>query len=66
MRVRRLHKPAAALEVTAFINVIVVLVPTRFLLSSGGLPRLSVIELSLPAQNSGVEQLDGADLGSRW
>ena len=60
MRVRRLRKPAAALEVTAFINVIVVLVP--FLLSTAVFSRLSVIELSLPAKNSGVEQLKVDDL----
>jgi biopolymer transport protein ExbD len=60
MRVRRLRKHAASLEVTAFINVIVVLVP--FLLSTAVFTRLSVIELSLPAQNSGVEQLKVDDL----
>lgn len=60
MRIRRLRKPAASLEVTAFINVIVVLVP--FLLSTAVFTRLSVIELSLPAQNSGVEQLKVDDL----
>lgn len=60
MRVRRLRKHAASLEVTAFINVIVVLVP--FLLSTAVFTRLSVIELSLPAQNAGVEQLKVDDL----
>jgi biopolymer transport protein ExbD len=60
MRVRRLRKPIAHLEVTAFINVIVVLVP--FLLSTAVFTRLSVIDLSLPAQNSGVEQLKVEDL----
>lgn len=55
MRIRRPRKPVAHLEVTAFINVIVVLVP--FLLSTAVFSRLSVIELSLPAKNSGVEQL---------
>jgi hypothetical protein len=48
------------LEVTAFINLIVVLVP--FLLSTAVFTRLSVIDLSLPAQNSGVEQLKVDDL----
>ncbi|HEX4598640.1 MAG TPA: biopolymer transporter ExbD [Burkholderiaceae bacterium] len=57
MRVRRLHKHAAALEVTAFINLIVVLVP--FLLSTAVFSRLAVLELTLPAQSSGVEQLKG-------
>jgi biopolymer transport protein ExbD len=55
MRVRRLRKEVAALEVTAFINLIVVLVP--FLLSTAVFTRLAVIDLTLPAQNSGVEQL---------
>ena len=55
MAVRRLRKTAAHLEITAFINLIVVLVP--FLLSTAVFSRLAVIDLSLPAQNSGVEQL---------
>jgi biopolymer transport protein ExbD len=58
--VRRLRKRTAALEVTAFINVIVVLVP--FLLSTAVFTRLSVLELSLPAQSSAVEQLKVNDL----
>jgi biopolymer transport protein ExbD len=60
MRVRRLRKPVAHLEVTAFINVIVVLVP--FLLSTAVFTRLSVLELTLPAPSSGVEQLKVNDL----
>jgi biopolymer transport protein ExbD len=60
MRNRRLRKPAAHLEVTAFINVIVVLVP--FLLSTAVFTRLSVVDLTLPAQTSGVEQLKAEDL----
>src|SRR6185295_8557329 len=55
MRVRRLRKEAAHLEITAFINLIVVLVP--FLLSTAVFTRLSVLDLSLPAKSSGVEQL---------
>jgi biopolymer transport protein ExbD len=55
MRVRRLRKEQAHLEITAFINLIVVLVP--FLLSVAVFSRLSVIELTLPAQSSGVEKL---------
>lgn len=55
MRARRLRKHAAHLEITAFINLIVVLVP--FLLSTAVFSRLSVIDLSLPAQTSGAEQL---------
>jgi biopolymer transport protein ExbD len=60
MRTRRLRKTVAHLEVTAFINVIVVLVP--FLLSTAVFTRLSVMDLSLPAQTSGVEQLKVEDL----
>ena len=53
---RRLHKQAAHLELTAFINLIVVLVP--FLLSTAVFTRLSVMELALPAQsNTVLEQL---------
>jgi biopolymer transport protein ExbD len=60
MRTRRLRKQPAALEVTAFINLIVVLVP--FLLSTAVFTRLAVLELTLPAQNSKVEQLQANKL----
>ena len=60
MRVRRLRKDAAHLEITAFINLIVVLVP--FLLATAEFSRLSVIDLTLPAQTSGVEQLKADNL----
>ena len=60
MPVRRPRKHPAHLEVTAFINVIVVLVP--FLLSTAVFSHLAVLELSLPAKNSGVEQLKTDDL----
>jgi biopolymer transport protein ExbD len=53
---RRLRKKQhAALEVTAFINLIVVLVP--FLLSTAVFTRMAVLDLALPAQSSGPEQL---------
>src|SRR3954466_9880289 len=56
MRIRRLRKDPAHLEITAFINLIVVLVP--FLLSTAVFSRLAVIDLTLPAQNSpALEQL---------
>ena len=56
MPVRRLRKTPAHLEITAFINLIVVLVP--FLLSTAVFTRLSVIDLSLPAQsNERIEKL---------
>jgi biopolymer transport protein ExbD len=50
MRIRRLHKRPAALEITAFLNLIVVLVP--FLLSTAVFSRLAVLQLTLPAQQS--------------
>jgi biopolymer transport protein ExbD len=50
MRARRLRKEAAHLEITAFINLIVVLVP--FLLSTAVFSRLAIIDLTLPAQNA--------------
>jgi biopolymer transport protein ExbD len=57
MKARRLRKTAAHLEITAFINLIVVLVP--FLLSVAVFTRLAVIDLSLPAQTTGkAEQLE--------
>jgi biopolymer transport protein ExbD len=52
MRVRRLRREAAGLDVTAFINLIVVLVP--FLLSTAVFTRLAVLDLSLPAQATGA------------
>ena len=56
MRARRLRKQPAHLEITAFINLIVVLVP--FLLSTAVFTRLAVLDLTLPAQSSGAaEQL---------
>lgn len=59
MKVRRLRKDVAHLEITAFINLIVVLVP--FLLSTAVFTRLSVIDLSLPAQSSGALEQVAAD-----
>ena len=57
MPARRLKKTQAHLEITAFINLIVVLVP--FLLSTAVFTHLSVIDLSLPAQsNDQVQKLD--------
>lgn len=61
MRVRRLRKDPAHLEITAFINLIVVLVP--FLLSTAVFTRLAVLDLTLPAQSSGAaEQLKANEL----
>jgi biopolymer transport protein ExbD len=55
IRKRRLRKEVAHLEITAFINLIVVLVP--FLLSTAVFTRLAVMDLKLPASQSAVEQL---------
>jgi biopolymer transport protein ExbD len=55
MRIRRLHKRPAALEITAFLNLIVVLVP--FLLSTAVFSRLAVLQLTLPAQSGGFTGL---------
>jgi len=60
MRVRRLHKTPAHLEITAFINLIVVLVP--FLLSTAVFSRLAVLDIALPAPSSAVQQLKVEDL----
>ena len=59
MKLRRLRKDAAHLEVTAFINLIVVLVP--FLLSTAVFTRLSVIDLALPTQSTGALEQVKAD-----
>jgi len=57
MPARRLKKTPASLEITAFINLIVVLVP--FLLSVAVFTHLAVIDLSLPAQsNEKIQNLD--------
>jgi biopolymer transport protein ExbD len=45
------------LDITAFMNLIVVLVP--FLLTSAVFSRLAVLELSLPAQSSSFSNLKG-------
>lgn len=50
MRTRRLRKHPAALEITAFLNLIVVLVP--FLLSTAVFTRIAVLEMTLPPPNA--------------
>jgi biopolymer transport protein ExbD len=56
MRLRRLRREPAGLDVTAFINLIVVLVP--FLLSTAVFTRIAVLDLALPSQSTGaLEQL---------
>ena len=60
-RRRRLRTTASGLDVTAFINLIVVLVP--FLLSTAVFSRLAVLDLALPARSAGdLEQLKTDDL----
>lgn len=57
MRVRRLKKHPAALEISAFLNLIVVLVP--FLLSTAVFTRLAVVDMTLPAPGApGAVQLE--------
>jgi biopolymer transport protein ExbD len=56
-RIRRLRKRPAELDITAFMNMIVVLVP--FLLTTTVFTRLAVLELNLPAQSSGFTSLKG-------
>ena len=56
MRTRRLKKGSEALEVSAFINLIVVLIP--FLLSTAVFSNMSVVDLTLPAKSSNWEGLD--------
>jgi biopolymer transport protein ExbD len=60
MPVRRPRKTVAHLEVTAFINVIVVLVPS--LLSTAVFSHLAVMDLALPAKSSGPEQINTEQL----
>jgi biopolymer transport protein ExbD len=60
MRTRRLRKGSEALEVSAFINLIVVLIP--FLLSTAVFSNMSVVDLTLPAKSSNWEGLKPNDL----
>ncbi|MBX3601382.1 MAG: biopolymer transporter ExbD [Rubrivivax sp.] len=60
MKRRRLRKHAADLEILAFINLIVVLVP--FLLSTAVFSRLAVMDLQLPAANSAMEKIAANNL----
>lgn len=75
IRVRRIRKHAVELDITAFMNLIVVLVP--FLLSSAVFSRLAIVELNLPAGSSSFNNLkenlqleviirrDGFEVGDR-
>ena len=56
MRTRRLRKGSEALEVSAFINLIVVLIP--FLLSTAVFSNMAVLGLTLPAKSSNWDGLD--------
>src|SRR4051794_2201456 len=57
---RRLKRGSEALEVSAFINLIVVLVP--FLLSTTVFSNMAVVGLTLPAKSSNWEGLKENDL----
>jgi biopolymer transport protein ExbD len=60
MAIRRLKKGSEALEVSAFINLIVVLIP--FLLSTAVFSNMSVVDLTLPAKSGNWEGLKANDL----
>ncbi|HEX7688443.1 MAG TPA: biopolymer transporter ExbD [Burkholderiaceae bacterium] len=60
MPIRRLRKHPEALEVSAFINLIVVLVP--FLLSTAVFSRISIVDMTLPARSSGLEHVEPGHL----
>jgi biopolymer transport protein ExbD len=61
MRKRRLRKHPVELDISVFLNLIVVLIP--FLLSTAVFSRLSIVDMNLPAQSSGaLEQLKVNDL----
>lgn len=60
MRKRRLKREAAHLELTAFINLIVVLVP--FLLSTAVFTRLAVMDLALPAPGGPLDKIKAGEL----
>jgi biopolymer transport protein ExbD len=53
---RRLKKGSEALEVSAFINLIVVLIP--FLLSTAVFSNMSVLDITLPAKSGNWDNLD--------
>ncbi len=57
---RRLKKGSEALEVSAFINLIVVLVP--FLLSTAVFSNMSIVSLTLPAKSGNWDNLKENDL----
>jgi biopolymer transport protein ExbD len=57
---RRLKKGSEALEVSAFINLIVVLIP--FLLSTAVFSNMSVVNLTLPAKSGNWDNLKENDL----
>src|SRR3979490_1119755 len=56
-RVRRLRKHSLGLDITAFMNMIVVLVP--FLLTTTVFSRLAVLALSSPAQSPAFDKMKG-------
>ncbi len=53
-RFRRPHRPAADLDITAFMNLMVILVP--FLLITAVFNQVSILEMNLPEQKSADKQ----------
>jgi len=53
-RFRRPHRPAADLDITAFMNLMVILVP--FLLITAVFNQVSVLEMNLPEQKAAEKQ----------
>lgn len=59
MRIRRRHKAQAELDITAFMNLMIVLVPV--LLMSLVFARITVLDLKLPEQSAIAEQNSDPD-----
>ena len=53
-RFRRSHRPAADLDITAFMNLMVILVP--FLLITAVFNQVSILEMNLPEQKAAEKQ----------
>ena len=54
LRFRRKHRPAADLDITAFMNLMVILVP--FLLITAVFNQVSILEMNLPEQKAADQQ----------
>jgi biopolymer transport protein ExbD len=60
---RRRHKEPAELDMTTFLNLMVVLVP--FLLITAVFSRITIVELSLPSSSSAARAQRSPRSGSR-